>query len=248
LGGEGRRRVMRSFDKGETWDGPSAIGVDPYNVAPNPIDDGLIIAPSHEDSVLYETTTHGRIWGSAGTIVDGANTISESGYVHWVNSTTVLAISQAGGSTGLFKGVRSASGTWTWTHISASIVHEHGAHQIFIDSLNDWVYVPCEAGIYRAQASGALTSFTQVLSGTPKGTVAATTSTLYSMRTFPTHGTSDPQIYTAPRATGGLGTWSSMTTPTGMANGGKTLCTMTDGRRWVVLAGCWNDGIWRYVE
>ena len=247
LGGEGRRRVMRSYDWGETWEGPSALAVDGYCLSLNPSNDGHLIALSHDDNHLYESTNRGTSWTDKGEVIDGAAALSISGYVHWVTSTVALAISQTGGSTGLFKCVRAAAGTWTFTQVGSSIRHDHGAHQLCIDAENDWVYVPGEGGIYRSAYSGALTSWTQVSTDICTS-VAKTTTTLYGTRWFPdnTGASIDPKIQTASRTAGS--TWTLQSTPAGMANGGKTLAALTDGRRWVLLAGAGNDGIWRYVE
>jgi hypothetical protein len=43
-------------------------------------------------------------------------------------------------------------------------------------------------------------------------------------------------------------TWAGPTVPSGMTNGAKRFAVATDGSKWVVVAGCWNGGIWRYVE
>jgi hypothetical protein len=39
-----------------------------------------------------------------------------------------------------------------------------------------------------------------------------------------------------------------MAKPAGMTNGSKRASVTFDGTRYIILAGCWNAGIWRYVE
>lgn len=244
-GGEGRKRVFRSFNGGVSWDAPVANpgNVDPYNVTINPVTPGHLLSLSHDDSHLYESLNYGATWTDAGEIVDGASAISISGYVHWVNGTTALACSQTGGATGLFKCVKSGS-TWTFTHVNANIEHDHGAQQICIDRANNWIYVPCEGGIYRSAYDGDLTSWTQV-SSTICTAVAMTGVGLYGIYSFPSQVGQAVRWQTSTRAAGN--SWTLQSEP-GMDNGGKTLCAMTDGVRWILLAGCWNDDVWRYIE
>jgi hypothetical protein len=78
--------------------------------------------------------------------------------------------------------------------------------------------------------------------------VIGTPSTLYTSFGFPggPGNTYDPQLSKATRNPGTA--WTLMAKPAGMTNGSKRASVTFDGTRYIILAGCWNAGIWRYAE
>jgi hypothetical protein len=62
-----------------------------------------------------------------------------------------------------------------------------------------------------------------------------------------TTGLNDPHIQIGDA--NGL-VWKSVTTPSGMTNGPDHAAVTFDKStgKYVIMAGCWNAGLWRYVE
>ena len=78
--------------------------------------------------------------------------------------------------------------------------------------------------------------------------VIGTPTTLYASFGFPGAPgfSTDPLLSRAPRNPGTA--WTLMAKPAGMTNGSKRASVTYDGSHYIILAGCWTAGIWRYVE
>jgi hypothetical protein len=238
--------VQRSTDGGVTWSMSSVFGgggIQPYGISILPTNKLHCLASSHDDEALYMSTDGGVTWVDKGDITG----IDLSYYVVWIDATTALAISQEATSGG---GIRvgtynSGAGTWGWGSIVSSQMHTHGVWQPFIDGT--YVFAPGVDGILRAALSD-LTTWTSV-EGSLRDCVFGTTTKLYSGRSFPSGPGAgrSPELRDATRPT--AGTWSSATNPTNMFNGpGMGAVTTNQAGQQVLVMGCWNAGIWRYVE
>jgi hypothetical protein len=252
-GVEARQVVFRSYDNGQTWrpgtrvgNDVSSTGIDPYSVSCNPSNENNVLTVCHEGDHLFESLDGGVTFTDMGQVVSGANSASESSYVAWVSATQALVLSQSGGASsnlGLWLCTKSG-GSWSFTRVHATWAHDHGAWQPYIDPLYNYIYVPGYDGIIRASLSD-LTTWT-TLSTLTSTVVVATASNLYAIKGFPVHGTNDPKIQIAARNPGT--SWIEQSDPVGMDNGAKAGCVMFDGQRYVLLFGCWDAGVWRYVE
>lgn len=238
--------MLRSTDRGRTWTASASLGANPYNAMVSPYDATRAVCAFHETNHVFESLDSGVTWTDMGS-VNAA--ITQSGYVFYVqNSDTLIYI---GGDTDpSYRGTKSG-GTWTWTLITALNLagHQHGSCQLFYDATNSAVFHAAGSnnshdGIYKSTDNGV--TFTNVGFTTVEASIVGTASTLYAMWAAPLNtGSVDPKFTTAPRNPGT--SWATTTSP-GMVNGAKRMAVGTDGSRWVVLAGCWHGGIWRYVE
>jgi len=121
--------------------------------------------------------------------------------------------------------------------------HPHGSAQMF-NAGSGVAYSGGNKGVFKtADAGQTWTNVYAKCNG-----VIGTPSTLYASFGFPGGSgfTTDPLLSKAPRNPGTA--WSLMPKPAGMTNGSKRASVTFDGTRYVILAGCWNAGIWRYVE
>jgi hypothetical protein len=246
---EVRRSFQRSTNGGVTWVQSADVGGDPYNVTVSPFDNTRVIAATHDNNHLLESTDSGVTWTDHGT-VNAA--IVHSGYVHYMhNSDTVLYVGQDGENT--YRGTKSA-GTWTWTQVTDlnDAGHYHGTHQIFHDAVNGAFFHTAGGGstegIFKSTNNGV--NWTRVYSTTEQTTLTGTPTMLYSMFAGPINGGSLNSNYTT--ATRNPGTsWAvstDLSQTVGMNNGAKRIAVGTDGSRHVLVAGCWCAGIWRYIE
>jgi hypothetical protein len=66
------------------------------------------------------------------------------------------------------------------------------------------------------------------------------------MRSFPIHDPFKPRIQ---RSTDRRGhKWVDVPKPKGMTNGAKCMAVIYDGKNYIIVAGYWSGGLWRYVE
>ncbi len=242
---EGRRCVFRSTDGGVTWNRSADTGHDPYNVHICPFDNTQVLAGTHDDDSILMSTDSGVTWSVAVDIGTGGTGF----YVQYLqNSSTAIAVGQD--SDDVYRLTK--SGTWSSSAIAslANAAHGHGAYQGYRDPTSGRYYHPAGSntgadGIWTSDDDGV--TFTQRYSNSGESAIAATATVLYSMFSFPSGGGSTPPKYTTDDRSDGT-TWPNGVTPAGMTNGAKRFAVGTDGARWAVLAGCWNGGIWRYVE
>lgn len=242
-----RTQCLKSTDGGVTWvAGGVNLGGDPYSYDVSPTDSTHAIVGFHDITHLSESTDSGATWTDKGAITDGTNTIDISAYVHFIDDTHILAVSQqsAGGTTGgSYLGTKSA-GAWTWVRVSTQ-EHYHGSHQFFYDRTNNLMFSAGANGVEKSTDGGSTWSN---VSTTPiSNNLIATPSTLYACYSFPLNTASiSPHIQSAARPSGS--SWSGDNNPTGMTNGWMQGAAMTDGTRWCLVTANWNAGIWRYIE
>lgn len=242
---EGRRCIFKSTDAGVTWSRSADTGHDPYNVNICPFDKTQALACTHDDDSVLMSTDSGGTWSAA---VDTA-TGGTGGYLSYLQDAShAIYVGQDSDDVYLL----TKSGTWSSAAIAtlANAGHGHGAYQGYRDAISGRYYHPSgsntgEDGIWTSDDNGA--TFTQRYSASGESAIVATTSTLYSFFSFP-NGNSGaaPHFTTSLRSSGT--SWAANTAPSGMTNGAKRMAAGTDGAHWVILAGCWNGGIWRYVE
>jgi hypothetical protein len=245
-GVDGRRQAHRSTDGGVTFTQSGDLGADPYGFDILATDQTKVICTFHDSNHIALSTDSGQTFTDKGSIAQGGTVAELSSYAHWIDATHVLAISQVGGtSNGTFLGTLSA-GAFTWVVVSSGQFHAHGSHTMDIDP-SGAIINPGSNGLERSTNGGTSWSgLTMAQSVT--NNIVRTGNTLYACYSFPNPAGTDCKLQHA--AVPGTGTWTADSIPGGgaMTNGWMRAATDTDGVRWVIMAGCWNAGIWRYVE
>jgi hypothetical protein len=237
--GTARWGAWKSTNGGVTWSKhPIADNSDPYMFDIDPNNKNHVISTSHSVGNVYESMDGGDTWTDKGDAGVGG-----SGYAFFITSTTWLLVAQSGGG-GTLRSTNSGSG---WSHVGA-MEHVHGGEQIFVDPTNHDIYVGAHStvsGVYRSTDGGA--SFNQV-SSAQSAAIVATGSTIYGMDSGASQSGNPPNPHISARANGA--TWTSISVPAGMTNGPKRADVGRDPvtGKWVIVAGNWNAGIWRYIE
>ncbi len=231
----------------QRWTDPTghSVGNDLYMIDIDPADDRHLLITLHGNAPtasynnhIFESSNGGLTWRDA-----GGPGVTNSAYVFFITSTTWLAISQWNNNT---------NGTWRTTDSGANwsmvadIEHGHGNSQIAV--LPGLVYLPgiskSGGGVWRSSDSGA--TWTHVLSSAAEATIVATPTSLYASYGWSTGGDNDPQLFHASRSADTV--WVRDTRPGGMSNGAKRAAVVFDGTHYVVVMGCFDAGIWRFVE
>ena len=253
---------------GESWrliPVPSAIpNGDMGHFRTDPGDkDHAIALPHTPIGGFIETVDGGETW-TVQTLPkpNGLNTQRLS----LIDSGHVLAVYDWGGGVNPRIGTRSGTvWPWTWTFNEVVTKDEagatstgqgafHGAQQIFVDTVNkvggmNAIYLGGPEGVHRSVDDGA--TWTKLSTPDPYSEgILATPTTLYSTTSFAVNNAAfDPKFMKAPRNPGSPGsTWTHGATPTAMNNGWLWAATASDGVHHVLVAGCWNAGIWIYIE
>jgi hypothetical protein len=237
--GTARWGAWKSIDGGVTWEKYEIVdNSDPYMFDIDPSDKNHVLSTSHSVGNIYESTDAGETWSDRG---DAG--VDASGYVFFVSSSTWLLVAQSGsGATR-----RSTNSGSTWADVGP-MNHVHGGEQIFIDPANQDIYVPAHgsvSGVYRSTDGGA--SFAQV-SPAQSAAVFGTATRIYGLDSGASLSGNPPNPVSATRSA--ATDWTSMTAPAEMTNGAKRADVTFDSvsNRWVIVAGNWNAGIWRYIE
>jgi hypothetical protein len=252
--GYGASGIFKSVDGGVTWTSYAVpfggnTNADPYSPQVDPYDSRHIISGMHEANGVVESTDGGVTWRD----VTGNMSGGISWYPFFINTgsasttrSTWVAISQVtDGSTGT---VRTTNGGASWSKVSGN-EHPHGGAQIY-QAGSGPVYM---GGVYAAGGWGILksTDFGQTWSHvgavTSESNLFATPNHIYATCTGATTGLNDPHFQIGdPSGT----TWTSQTVPPGMTNGPKNAAVTYDKSmgKYVLIGGCWNAGLWRYVE
>lgn len=248
----------KSTDGGQSWTnyviGPAGSRQDVYPPAVDPYDGTHLVMAGHEQDLLVESIDGGQTWTNV-TLAAGMMETGGTGAISFIDtglsfSTRVTWLWMAQGSGGMYGTWRTSDGGMTWTQVDTN-EHPHGAYQIYQPDTSGVVYM---AGIYSALGWGVLRStdfgstWAHVGGTGSEGLVFGTPKNVYAMWGWPI-GEGQvvaPSLETA--AQPGLGTWSMQTTPAGMSQGPGQVAVTSDGTHSIVLAACFNAGMWRYVE
>jgi len=241
----------RSTDQGVTWTNFSVpwSTQDVYPPTVDPNDSNHLLICRHENDGLAESTDGGTTWSTI-TLNSGQLIGAGTAFCFFLNTgtpsttrTTWLWCMQASApNIGTWKTTNSGG---TWTKVDKN-EHPHGNMQIFQPDTTGKVFM---GGIDSDLGQGVLYSSdyggTWTHEANPAfqgGTISGTPNNLYS---FYGPGGVGPAYQTAPYPDG-LSGWTQPTVP--MTCGAAQLAAITDGRRWAVLAACWNQGLWRWIE
>jgi hypothetical protein len=242
---EGRRCIFRSTDGGVTWGRSANTGHDPYNVEICRFDNTRCIAGTHDDDFMLESLDSGVTWGDALDVGTGGT----GGYVSYLQDANhAIYVGQDSDDVYLL----TKSGTWSAAAITdlTNAGHAHGSYQMFPDDARGRFYHPAGSntgadGMWTSDNNGA--NWTRRYSTSGQVAAIATATNLYGMFSFPNGNPGANARWITSARSDGV-TWAGPTVPSGMTNGAKRFAVATDGSKWVVVAGCWNGGIWRYVE
>jgi hypothetical protein len=237
----------KSLNGGLTWShyntGATGEDVEGFSIDPN--DKTRVLASPHTAPYnIFESRDSGQ------TFVNLGPTGVSFPHFFWLDENTVLAIGDGDNGTngnGTWRGVRSRSTwpwTWSWTKVSTQ-QHWHGSSQVYIDPSTGAIFTGGGFGIQKSVDNGA--SWTTVTSTYSAG-IVGTATTLYSTANYANNGGGfGPFLMHASRAAGGVA-WAADTGPAAMNNGWIHAAVVFDGAHYVIVAGSWNAGIWRYVE
>lgn len=241
---EGRKCIFKSTNGGVSFTRSTDTTKDPYNISLDPNDPTISLCGTHDDDSVLESTDSGATY----SVVLDIGTGGTGGWVKHLSSTKAIYVGQDADDVYLL----TKSGTWSSAAIAtlANCGHGHGAYQGYLDPITQRYYHPSGSntggdGIWTGETPW--TTFTQRYSASGESAIIATTTTLYAMFSFPSGaGATNPRFTSDDRSDGT--TWATNTDPPGMDNGAKSFAVATDGTRWEIIAGCWNHGLWRYVE
>jgi hypothetical protein len=252
-GGSNAVGFFKSTDFGATWTVtplPSEFGdyryQQVYSVDVDPYDKDHVLVAFHEAPDIAESTDGGATWVKHET-PDGDGSSYYPFFINTGNAETTrktwLTIPQENGNA---RALRTTDGAENWIALN-QFQHHHGSAQIF-DAGAGTLYVAAmsPSGIHRSTDYGATW---EMLTDTSDGVVTATPKFLYGSVGMGWGNPSeplDPKLVTAPRDADS--TWTATPTPEGMVDGAKRMAVTFDGTHWVVVAGAWHAGIWRYVE
>ena len=244
--------VLKSTDGGVSWTAYSMHNAlaaayngyyaeDSYDFDLDPYDNKHLIAGFHAYGIS-ESFDGGVTWHDAQNVT---NAFGGSLYVFFVNT------GDSATTRGTWVAVSDQDGTGTWATKNSGATwkqvgnwgHPHGSDQLF-NAGNGVAYVGGNQGVFKTTDAGQ--NWTNVYN--KDNGVIGTPTTLYTSFSFPggPGATYDPGLSSAPRNPGT--SWSLMGNPAGMTNGMKRASVTFDGTRYIIVAGCWNSGIWRYVE
>jgi hypothetical protein len=249
--------VWKSSDGGVSWtshavdnttaattSGNSYFGNDVYALDVDPNDGAHLIAGFHGYPGISESIDGGVHWSTITVPAD----IGASLYPFFVRTGTVATtratwLTQAQWDSNTAGIWRTQDAGTTWTHVAPTLEHKHGSTQFFQPG-GGIVYAPSvnPNGIFRSIDSGKTwtqvdTSLANAVFGTPNA--------IYSMDSFASAGTYDPNLRTSP-SNGSA--WLPMAIVPAMTNGAKRAAVTFDGANYVIVSGNWLGGIWRYVE
>jgi hypothetical protein len=238
-----------------------------YNISPStkdrqdfyppevdPTDPNHLLMSGHEMDLMVESMDGAKTW-TAIPIEAGMKENGGTGLVFFVNTGTpattrktwLWMAQQSGGTYGTW---RTENGGTNWVMVDKN-EHPHGLAQIYQPDTNGVVFM---AGAYSGAGWGVLTSpdygktWTHVGSTSNLALVVGTKNNLYAMYGWAAGpGTVvDPSLESA--AQPGTGTWTMGMTPATMTQGPGHVAVTSDGSHAVLLAACFNGGLWRYVE
>jgi hypothetical protein len=243
--------VLKSKDGGVTWThyathnltaGPANTygGEDTYALDSDPYDNRHMLTGFHSLG-LSESFDGGETWHDITVPADFGGSVYPF-FIDTGDSATTRG-------TWFAESDQDTTGSWSTTNSGAAWTrigrwgHPHGSAQMF-NAGRGVAYAGGNKGVFKTVNGGV--TWTNVYA---KGNgVIGTPSTLYTSFSFPggPGTTYDPALSKAPRNPGTA--WDLMPKPAGITNGSKRASVTFDGTHYVILAGCWNAGIWRYME
>jgi hypothetical protein len=255
--------VFKSTDGGINWSyytvgnaqaaasaGYPQAADDAYSFDVDPNDSNHLICGFHQATGISESTDGGETW----TTIMVPSNIGISLYPFFVNTGTASTtrttwLTQAQWDSNVNGIWLTANSGGSWTQVQASLEHLHGSAQIFQDGMGH-IYAAGQGstlGVWRSADYGQTWAPANA-NGVLQNVVFGTATTLYAMSSGATQDTQALHDQKSP-LTDGVN-WSDWdpTSPAGMSNGPKRAAVTNDGVHYVIVAGNWLAGIWRYVE
>lgn len=124
----------------------------------------------------------------------------------------------------------------------------HGDQEPYVDPNDGSIYLGGPEGLHRS-ADGGRSWIKLAVPQSYSGGLVGTPRFLYSSTSYAAATGFQLDFMAVPRAQAGTGAgWKTLAAPAAMNNGWLQAQALFDGTNWIVLAGCWNAGLWRYVE
>jgi len=250
--------IWKSVNGGVDWTNypitPSGARQDYYPPEIDPYDTEHLLMAGHEMSTLVESKDGGKTWtaipldpGMAASIGTAALFFIDTGTASTTRTTWLWTATQSGGIYGTWRTTNAGA---TWTHVDKN-EHPHSTTQIYQPDGGGVVYM---AGAYSDLGWGVLRStdygatWKHVGSGGNMTLVFGTAKNVYSMFGWAIGPgqTVDPGLQLTPQP--GAGAWTALKTPATMTQGPGHVAVTSDGTHSIILAACYNGGLWRYIE
>jgi hypothetical protein len=253
-GGNG---FWKSVDGGENWKNYNIAPAGPgrqdfYPAEVDPYDASHLLMVGHEQNVVVESIDGGENWTKV-TLDAGMDEEGGTGAIFFIKqedkaktAKTWLWLAQwTGGKIGTW---RTEDGGAKWEHVDAN-EHAHSTTQIYQPDTSGVVYMP---GAYSAGGWGVIRSedfgktWKHVGANATETVVFGTDKKVYTMYGWAV-GAGNPvdanfQFADQP----GTGTWDTEKAP--MQQGPGHVAVTSDGKHAIAVAGCYNSGLWRYIE
>lgn len=248
----------RSLNGGVDWTRyevtPTPDRQDYYAPAIDPYDASHLIMAGHEMDPLVESFDGGRTWSllpiDAGMDQEGGTAslfFIDRGDAAATRGTMLWLAQGSGGGIGTW---RTEDGGARWTRVDSN-EHGHGTSQIFQPDGGGVLYM---AGVYSELGWGVLrsddygTTWAHVGVSGNQSNVWGTETHVYSAWSWAVGGSTpiDPAMQSAPQP--GTTGWAAAPTPTEMFQGPARVAVTHDPDHAVLVAACWQAGMWRYIE
>jgi hypothetical protein len=227
---------------------------DPYSFAVDPYDGTHLIMGFHGTREFTESTDAGETW----QVISTPANFGTSVYPFFVNTGSAdttrgnwLSLAQHEGSDAGMWRTTNAGEDWVQVsfleHVHGSgQVHDAGAGVLYAAGL-DYAEEDEGHGIYRSSDYGM--SWQLVNDGTIQNAVYGTPNFLYADYGWAdASGGGVAQHLQRSPASSGTEWTNYVETPSGMVNGSNRVAVTFDGTHYVLIAGNWEAGIWRYIE